>query len=209
MQRVWSLESKSNKWPTTEWPYSMDCLSFFTNWMDTSSRCVISLAHRGNSLCQSAWMSAAVHIIQVHPGSIRFNETNIAPLNSAKKMVPDILLKSLRQCTIVFYLCQQVKRGGGKRSREMCFSVCQVCVITRLQCLKGPQSYFESAYREAVRSVHSALLPGLLSMVSSHENACRSITEYLPLMWCLCEKSSQGQQPCSIVQFHEEKLYGL
>lgn len=144
------------------------------------------------------WTS--VHITQVHPGLLLFNLKLPKHLLWKSKNAFRYSSKSFRQCTIVFYLCQQVKRGGKDTgSREMCFSVCQVCVITRLQCLKGPQSYFESAYREAVRSVHSALLPGPLSKVSSHENACRSITEYLPLMWCLCEKSSQGQQPCSFV----------
>lgn len=122
-------------------------------------------------------------------------------------MVPDIF-ETMHNC-FLFVPASEKRREKSTGSREMCFSACQVCVITQLQCLKGPQSYFESAYREAVRSVHSALLPGLLSMVSSHENACRSITEYLPLMWCLCEKSSRGQQPCSFVQLHEEKLYGL
>ncbi len=120
---------------------------------------MISLAHRGNSLCQSAWTSAAVHIVQVHPGSIRCNETNIAPLYSAKKWFQIFCWKVWDNVQLFIFVpdCQQVNRGerGGSEStgsRDMCFSVCQVCVITRLQCLKGPQSYFESAYRESFRS---------------------------------------------------------
>lgn len=122
------------------------------------------------------------------------------PVWSTSKAVPDILLK-LRD-NVQLFLIYASKWNEGEKAQavgERVFWSAKYVSSPGFGVWKG-RSHILRAYREVVRSGHSALLPGLLSTVSSHENACRSTTKYLPLMWCSCEESSRGQRPCSFVR---------